>query len=203
MTKRAPLVLGSSSPRRQDLLRQLGYEFTIVRPEVPEILGEGERPQAYVSRLAAEKSAWVAGLCRDRGQADAVIVSADTVVVIDDRILEKPADDADACRMLGEITGRAHVVYTGVSVRRVADDHSEDFVVATTVHLQAMTPTEIAAYVRTGEPMDKAGSYAAQGLGAFMVERLEGSYTNVVGLPLTETVKVLTTIFSLPPPNLG
>ena len=187
-TARAPaLLLASRSPRRADLLRTLGVEFRLVDVEVDETPGRHEAPDAYVRRLAREKAR--------AGQAAAPaaslpVLAADTTVVLDGEILGKPVDDADARAMLARLAGRPHEVLTGVAV---LDGRGllVDTVVATRVRFRALTPAEIAAYVASGEPLDKAGAYGIQGLGGALVERIEGSYSNVVGLPLAETLALL------------
>ena len=187
-TARAPaLLLASRSPRRADLLRTLGVEFRLVDVEVDETPGRHEAPDAYVRRLAREKAR--------AGQAAAPaasppVLAADTTVVLDGEILGKPLDDADARAMLARLAGRPHEVLTGVAV---LDGRGllVDTVVATRVRFRALTPAEIAAYVASGEPLDKAGAYGIQGLGGALVERIEGSYSNVVGLPLAETLALL------------
>ena len=187
-TARAPaLLLASRSPRRADLLRTLGVEFRLIDVEVDETPGRHEAPDAYVRRLAREKAR--------AGQAAAPaasppVLAADTTVVLDGEILGKPLDDADARAMLARLAGRPHEVLTGVAV---LDGRGllVDTVVATRVRFRALTPAEIAAYVASGEPLDKAGAYGIQGLGGALVERIEGSYSNVVGLPLAETLALL------------
>jgi len=177
------LVLASASPRRNDLLGRLGLAFDVVAPDVDETPGLGEDPVVYVERVARAKATAVAG-------AGAVVLAADTTVVLDGIILGKPADGTDAARMLSALAGRTHDVLTGVAVRR-ADGHVESTVVRTAVTMTAMSEAEIAWYVGTGEPLDKAGAYALQGSGAVFVERIEGSASNVVGLPLATVAELL------------
>jgi septum formation protein len=168
------LVLASSSPRRLELLATLGLE-PLVRPaHVDESLHAGEDPLAYVQRLALDKARAVPG---------ETVVAADTTVEIDGTILGKPADRDDAAAMLAVLSGRTHRVHTGVAVRH-RDRQAVD-VVTTSVTFVDVTPAIIEWYLATGEPMDKAGAYAIQGAGAALVERIEGSVTNVIGLPLT------------------
>jgi len=189
-TARAPaLLLASRSPRRADLLRTLGVEFRLVDVEVDETPGRHEAPDAYVRRLAREKAR--AGQAAAPAPAASLpVLAADTTVVLDGEILGKPLDDADARAMLARLAGRPHEVLTGVAV---LDGRGllVDTVVATRVRFRALTPAEIAAYVASGEPLDKAGAYGIQGLGGALVERIEGSYSNVVGLPLAETLALL------------
>ena len=169
------LILASGSPRRLALLQELGLD-PIVRPaDIDETARAGEAAGAYVERLAIEKGAAVVGDAND------VIISADTIVVLDDALLGKPTDDADAATMLSSLSGRTHEVMTGVAVRR--NDSVESFVETTVVHFADMTNDEIAWYVGTGEPADKAGAYGMQGRGGAFVVSIEGSYDNVIGLP--------------------
>jgi septum formation protein len=182
---RAPqLVLASASPRRAALLARLGIE-PIVRPtDVDETPRRGEPPSDLVVRLADAKAA--AAL---RTGADEVVLAADTEVVVDGATLGKPRDRDDAAAMLQRLSGRTHQVLTGIAVRRGTQQAST--VVRTDVTFRELSEPEIAWYVATGEPDDKAGAYAIQGAGAVLVERIEGSDTNVVGLPLSATVALL------------
>ena len=181
------LILASGSPRRREFFTRMGWTFTVVKPGTEERVHPGETPEQYVRRNAEEKAADALALS---GIADrAVAVAADTIVVQDGRILEKPKDPADAHRMLRELSGRTHQVMTGLCIRTAAAMHSRT--VVTDVEFKPLTDAEIDAYIRTGEPMDKAGAYAIQGLAAYMIRSVRGSYTNVVGLPLAETVEAL------------
>ena len=181
------LILASGSPRRREFFTRMGWTFTVVKPGTEERVHPGETPENYVRRNAEEKAADALALS---GIADrAVAVAADTIVVQDGRILEKPKDPADAHRMLRELSGRTHQVMTGLCIRTAAAMHSRT--VVTDVEFKNLTDAEIDAYIRTGEPMDKAGAYAIQGLAAYMIRSVRGSYTNVVGLPLAETVEAL------------
>lgn len=189
------LVLGSSSPRRRDLLDAVGLSYAILKPETPEVPMPGELPEAYARRNAMEKAAWVVDHigAEDKRQPGIIVISADTIVVLDDKILEKPADAAHAKTMLHGLSGRWHTVISGVTLQS-AYGHSpqaETFAVQTRVLIKNLSKAEIESYVRTGEPLDKAGGYAAQGIGSYMVERIEGSYANVVGLPIAEVVQAL------------
>ncbi len=170
------LVLASQSPRRSELLRSAGFEFTVRAKEVDESLLEDEEPEAYVQRLAQNKSIAVAA------EPGELVLAADTVVVIDGEILGKPRDAEDATRMLRLLEGRRHEVMTGIALR-AGDQEVTDWSV-TRVWMTPMGNAEIADYVASGEPMDKAGAYAIQGLAARYVDKIEGSYTNVVGLPV-------------------
>jgi septum formation protein len=172
-----PFVLASASPRRQELLAAAGYLFTVRTADVDETPVGGETAEAYVARLAEAKARAV--LAR---HPDALVLGADTTVVVDGDILAKPADAADAARMLSRLQGRAHEVLTGVAL--VSARWSRVAVAATSVWFAPMTAGDIDAYVASGEPMDKAGAYAIQGRAARYVTRIEGSYSNVVGLPV-------------------
>ncbi len=180
------LILASSSPRRQQLLRQIGLEFDVVPSEVEEDFIDGEGPRDHVCRLAGLKARKVGKIYPHRW-----VIGADTVVSIDGMILGKPQTDRDAYGMLFTLSGRAHLVFTGVSLRHEAKGKGETIAVKTSVRIKTLNPEEITWYIRTGEPFDKAGGYAIQGIGGFMVQRIEGSYTNVVGLPLCELLEVL------------
>jgi septum formation protein len=170
------LVLASQSPRRREILRLAGIPFTVRVVEVDESVLDGEGPAEYVQRLAGAKAGAV------EAAKDETVLGADTTVVIDGEILAKPADAADARRMLAQLSGRRHEVLTGVCLRRGATATCE--FVATGVVFAALTAAEIDEYVASGEPMDKAGAYAIQGLASKFVERIEGDYFNVMGLPV-------------------
>ena len=182
------LILASASPRRAELLRAAGYAFDIVASEIDETIRGGESPSMYVRRLAAEKSAAVAR----RADADAIVLGADTTVVVYEEILAKPRDDGDAAGMLRKLSGRRHDVITGISLRRGAFELSR--VETTAVVFAPLTDEEIAWYVETGEGRDKAGAYAIQGFASRFIPRIEGSYTNVVGLPVAAVRELLTEI---------
>ncbi|MGD9611729.1 MAG: nucleoside triphosphate pyrophosphatase [Kiritimatiellia bacterium] len=192
------LVLASASPRRRGFLHQLGYHFEVVTPATEEKVRPGERPTDYVLRNAAEKSADVAG----RVAAGAVVIAADTVVVLRERIMEKPQSAADAHAMLRALSGQVHQVVTGFCVRgpdRTGAAAVRAQAVSTDVEFKELADAEIDAYIHSGEPMDKAGAYAIQGRAAYMIRQVRGSYTNVVGLPLTELVEILATEFGVEP----
>jgi septum formation protein len=173
------LVLASGSPRRRELLGRLGVEFTVRTASADETPLPGETPRALVERLALEKARIVA-------EPGAVILGADTVVAVDGAILGKPVDDAEARRMLERLSGRAHDVWTGVALVALDDGARREWVRAerSQVAFRALAAGEIAAYVASGEPHDKAGAYAIQGGAAGFVAALVGEETNVVGLPL-------------------
>ena len=178
------LVLASQSPRRSDLLAAAGFRFDVEPADIDERVWPGEEAAAHVARLAEAKARAVAD-----SRSDDWILGADTVVVVDGQILGKPVNDPDAARMLALLSGRAHIVLTGVSV--VHGGVSRTAVASTSVHLAPMTPADIAWYVTSGEPRDKAGAYAIQGLASRFVTRIDGSYSNVVGLPVTVVCALL------------
>ena len=184
MTGPARLVLASGSPRRHQLLRSVGVDFTAVAPDIDERPVDGEEPVPYVERLAREKAAAVTV-----GAGD-VVVAADTTVALGRQILGKPDDADDARRMLRELSGRAHDVHTAVAVR--VDGRVVTAVVTTRVSMIELSTEDIEWYVATGEPLDKAGAYAMQEGGGLFVERIEGSASNVVGLPLDVMAELLT-----------
>lgn len=181
------LYLASASPRRRELLLQIGVAHRRIDAPIDESVLPGEMPAAYVERLARAKAA--AGLAA-LGQGDACcVLGADTAVVLDGRILGKPESRADGLAMLAALSGRAHEVLTAVAVADGARCRAQ--VVSSRVHFRPIAPAEQQAYWNTGEPQDKAGGYAIQGLAAIFVDRLEGSYSAVVGLPLAETAALL------------
>lgn len=183
MTKRQ-LVLASGSPRRSALLAGIGLTFTVDPPDVDETPLPDERPENYVRRLSELKASAVAG---------EVVIAADTTVVLDGTILGKPTDEIEARSMLAALSGRSHQVLTGVTVRTACDPTPSHIttVTRTTVVFAALTTDDIDWYVASGEPMDKAGAYAIQGAGGAFVTRVDGSVTNVIGLPVAETLKML------------
>ena len=181
------LILASASPRRAELLRAAGYEFETVVAAVDERVRDGETPAEYVRRLAAEKSAAVQ-------TADLIILGADTTVVIDGEILGKPQDDDEAAAMLRRLAGRRHEVLTGVSIRH--GTHEVGRVESTAVWFSTLTNEDIAWYVASGEGRDKAGAYAIQGLASRFIPRIEGSYANVVGLPVAAVGELLRSVLA-------
>jgi len=185
------LVLASASPRRQELLRNAGIPFVVHPTEIPEIPNPSEDPHAFAERMAKEKAQSVL-----RQRPTDVILGADTVVLVDNQILGKPVDSTDATRMLRLLSGRTHTVITGVCLLRtgnralttdLCDSRSE----STVVIMDALTDYQIARYVATAEPMDKAGAYAIQGSASRWISRIEGDYFNVVGLPISLVFKML------------
>ncbi len=178
MSEEPPVVLASASPRRKDLLRQIGIEPQIRVADVDETPLPAETPAAFVERLARDKVLAVSSAVAP----DAIIIGADTAIELDGRIIGKPTDREDAIAILSQLSGRVHQVHTGVAVGRGAQ--RDTAVVSSKVHFRALSQREIEAYWRSGEPCDKAGAYAIQGLGAVFVERIEGSYSAIMGLPL-------------------
>lgn len=175
-----PIVLASASPRRKQLLDMLGIPVRVVPSHIPEVRRGGETPIDYVERLARQKAQSVSG---------PLVLGADTTVVLRDEILEKPADAADALRMLMKLQGRTHEVVTAVAV--VAGDTVRQATDITRVTFRAMAEEPLRAYVATGEPMDKAGAYGIQGYGAALVERIEGDFFGVMGLPVRLVLRLL------------
>jgi septum formation protein len=188
MTPSAKIVLASASPRRRELLAQVGLSAQVVPADVDETVLPGETPADHVVRLSEAKAAAVAGRPEVGGRW---FIGSDTVVVRDGTILGKPADAEEAAAMLRSLSGRSHEVVSGYAVHDRSSGRSLNGAVVTRVWFKPLTEQEIAGYLATGEPFDKAGAYAIQGLGAFMVPRIEGSYPNVVGLPLCEVIAAL------------
>jgi septum formation protein len=185
---RSRLVLASASPRRRELLRSRNVDFDVMPSDIPETVEAGEASAAFVQRMALEKAVAVArGLA-----ARAWVLGADTVVVIDDEILGKPRDPEEARVMLQRLAGRVHQVLTGVALIHPDGSAAAQFHVVTNVEMRTSSASERDAYVASGEPMDKAGAYAIQGGAARFVVRVDGSYSNVVGLPLDEVYALLT-----------
>lgn len=183
MTRKANLYLASSSPRREEILGALGLEFTVVSNEVDETPVDGESPSDMVLRLARAKALAV------DVEAPAVVIGADTAVVVDDVALGKPGNEEEAIMMLQRLSGRAHSVLTGVAVS--SPGGVQTILSTSTVRFRDIRQDEARAYWQSGEPCDKAGAYAIQGIGGIFVEKIEGSYSGVVGLPVFETVDLL------------
>ncbi|MBT2290504.1 septum formation inhibitor Maf [Paenibacillus albidus] len=176
------IILASGSPRRRELLSLLGLPFEVITSDADESTPPEWTPAEIVRGLALRKAEAVRAAA---GERDAVIVGSDTIVVLDDKVLGKPVDELDSKTMLAALQGRTHKVYTGVACIGLQDGRTSVDHRVTSVTMRAMNDVEIAAYIATGEPADKAGSYAIQGLGATLVDRIEGCYFNVVGLPLS------------------
>jgi septum formation protein len=183
MRDRPQLILASASPRRRNLLADLGLELVVRPVDVDETPEEGEEPLTYVLRLARQKA-------RAKAHPGELVLAADTVVVLDGDLLGKPADEAEARSMLARLAGRRHTVFTGQALYDPGHEREQVWVEASEVQIALLTEEEIAWYVATGETMDKAGSYAVQGIGALFVEAVDGNYTNVVGLPLPATYRL-------------
>jgi septum formation protein len=175
------IILASASPRRAELLRSAAIPFTVDVADIAEDLKAGEKPVEHAARLAREKAEVVAN--RNPGK---IVLGADTIVLVDDQILGKPRDPADAKRMLGLLSGRAHQVITGVAIVFLESDYRklETRSEKTEVFFDKLTPADIEAYIATREPMDKAGAYAIQGIASRWITKIEGDYANVVGLPV-------------------
>ena len=182
------IYLASSSPRRRDLLSQLGVSFQILDPEVDESIRGAETPDALVRRLAALKADAGRRLLDDKGSAD-LVLGADTIVVLDNQVLGKPRDAAHACELLTGLSGRCHRVLSAVAL--ASADGTGMRLSESRVCFREVTRRECEAYAATGEPLDKAGGYAIQGRAAAFVRDLQGSYSGVVGLPLFETAELL------------
>ncbi|HSM87239.1 MAG TPA: Maf family protein [Candidatus Limnocylindrales bacterium] len=183
--QKPPLVLASASPRRQELLREAGIAFEVDPAHIPEERRQGEAPLDYALRLAREKALAVA-----RKQPHRHVLGADTIVVAGDEVLEKPRDHDDAARMLRLLSGRGHQVTTAVCLA-LPDGRTDTRACTTQVFFREIQEQEIERYVTSGEPMDKAGGYAIQGGAARWTDRMEGEYSNVVGLPLSLVTEML------------
>lgn len=180
------IILASQSPRRRYLLERAGLRFKVIPSDLDEGSIPVAPPEEYVRRLATAKAADIA-----RRHPNSWVIGADTVVVVDNRLLGKPASMREARAMLRRLSGRMHYVLTGVCICRLADQRFFADTVKTDVLFKDLTDAEIDWYIRTGEPFDKAGAYAIQGIGTFLVRRINGSYTNVVGLPVCEVIEFL------------
>jgi septum formation protein len=190
------IILASTSPRRIELMKQVGLVCEVIAPNADETPRRGEKPAALVARLAREKAASVASTI----EGNSIIVAADTIVVDPSgrKILGKPTSVADARKMLSMLAGRKHTVLTGYCISETGENaYQKVRVVKSTVVMRKLSRAQIEAYVATGEPMDKAGSYAAQGLGMALIEKINGSYANVVGLPVSQLWMDLETHFGM------
>jgi septum formation protein len=184
------LILASSSPRRAEILANAGLPFSVLSSAVDESPYPGESPSALVQRLANAK----ADLVTARAVGPAIVLAADTVVVLDDKILGKPGSVEEARHMLQQLSGRTHSVLTGVALVRLPDGERRQFTESTLVHFRPITDEELSSYLATEEPYDKAGAYAIQGVAGRYIPRLEGCYFNVVGLPLSRVLTELQTL---------
>lgn len=180
------IILASNSPRRRYLLKNAGMEFEIIPSRINEENFQDENPEIFVKILANAKAADVS-----QKHPDSWVIGADSIVLINDTILEKPSTVSDARRMLNLLSGNTHVVLTGYAIRCERKSHFFSDVVSTHVTFKSLTTDEIEWYIQTSEPYDKAGGYAIQGLGSFMIKSINGSYTNVVGLPICEVIEHL------------
>lgn len=178
------IILASASPRRKELLETAGAEFEIIVADVDESVPEGTKPEDAAIMTAEKKALAVA-----ESHKDSVVIGADTIVVAGEKILGKPTDKTDACRMLSMLSGVEHKVITGVCL--ACEDKKITFAQVSKVKFYDLTDDEINAYVETGEPMDKAGAYGIQGKGCVLVEKIEGDYFNIVGLPVARVMKEL------------
>ena len=192
-TPDAPLILASASPRRRELLQNAGLRFRVIPSQTAEEVRPGEAPRDYVQRTARDKARAVA-----RDHPAAWILAADTIVEIDGQILGKPRDEADGRRMLGLLSGRHHRVMTAFVV--LGAEHQVERLVTSTVRFKPLSEAQIGAYLASGEPADKAGAYAIQGQGRALVADMQGSYTNVVGLPMDEVLACLQALGIQTPP---
>jgi nucleoside triphosphate pyrophosphatase len=186
MSSHGTIILASASPRRTELMALAGIQFSVVPADINEAVLPGEKPAEHVMRLSREKADAVAGMTNGR-----FFIGADTVVVLDDRIMGKPADEAEAFRMLSALSGRNHEVITGFSVFDKVSEIHLSRCVHTEVTFKELNEREIRAYIASGCPMDKAGAYAMQGGAVHFIRSICGSYTNVIGLPMTELYETL------------
>jgi septum formation protein len=185
ITSNAPLILASASPRRREILQSLGLKFKIIPAHVNEDYLAGESPAKHVSRLSYNKAIAVA-----LKYQNAWVLGADTIVVIDGMILGKPKNKAQAHKMLRKLSGREHKVFTGFTIAHVAVKVYQTQVVQSAVRFKMISPEEMKWYIACDEPYDKAGGYAIQGKGAYFIQSIRGSYTNVIGLPLCEVIEI-------------
>jgi len=186
------LILASESPRRYELLKQVGLDFDVIPSGIEEDYIKGESPRKHVLRLAEAKALDVGNQHPDRW-----IIAADTIVCVDHSILGKPKSREEAKKMLRRLSGKGHRVLTGFSVHHLKKRKGDREAVQTAVRVKKLTQAEMEWYIRTGEPFDKAGGYAVQGIGSFMIESIKGSYTNVVGLPIYELIQMLSRLGAL------
>ena len=188
-TQSPSIYLASRSPRRAELLQQMGVLFTVVPADIDETPHAMERSDAYVKRLAIEKAQAGYALVLQKAWFEMPVLAADTTVSIDGEILGKPQDDGDAYRMLSLMSGRWHEVHTGIAVAQAG--HVAMEISSTMVQMADLSDAVIRAYIASGEPKDKAGAYGIQGIAGSLIKRIEGSYSGVMGLPVYETAKLL------------
>lgn len=184
--KNADFILASASPRRQVLLAQIGLSFVVVPSRLQEINQPGMKPHVHATYFAGAKAREVA-----HRHPDKWVLGADTIVILGQEILGKPADSTEAFSILTRLAGRSHCVITGICLIHLSNEVVESEWVETEVFMRSLSVADIEGYIKTGEPMDKAGAYGIQGIGGCLVQRIEGSYSNVVGLPLCETLELL------------
>ncbi len=184
--KTEAFILASGSPRRRELLRQIGFSFTVIPSRLEETNQRGMEPRGHATYYAKEKAKEVA-----QRYPEQWVLAADTIVVVAEEILGKPANVTEATAMLSRLSGRSHHVITGVCLLHAQCGVEESQTVETEVFMRRLDAADIEGYIATGEPMDKAGAYGIQGIGGCLVQRIEGSYSNVVGLPLCEIVELL------------
>lgn len=195
MTSSKPrLILASGSPRRRDLLEESGFDFTVIKPEVEEV----EDLSIPIRELTAHNARLKAEAVASQLPED-VVIAADTLVLLNDQVLSKPLDTEHATRMLEMLNGNSHQVFTAVTILQKSTDTEIDFTVTTDVHFKSLSPEECAAYHDKIDAMDKAGAYAAQEHGELIIDRIEGSMTNVIGLPMDEVKAVLEESFGITP----
>lgn len=188
------MILASASPRRKDILSNIGVKFGIFTADCDEYIEEGTEPENAVMLLSMKKCAASAKYFSGE---DKIVIGADTVVVFENEILTKPKDKEDAHIMLKRLSGKTHSVLTGVSILRTSDAKCESFYEKTDVKFKDLTDEEISAYIATGEPLDKAGSYGIQGIGSVFIEKIDGDYFNVVGLPVSRLCEKLKNEFGI------
>lgn len=181
-----PFILASASPRRQELLRSVGLKFKTIPAHINEIYLDGESPQQHVKRLASDKAMVIA-----KKYPKAMVLGADTIVVIDRLILGKPKNKTQARKMLQKLSGREHKVFTGFTIAHAGANIHSTKIIQSAVQFKTISPKEMDWYVACDEPYDKAGGYAVQGKGAYFIQSICGSYTNVIGLPLCEVLEEL------------
>jgi len=191
-------ILASKSPRRYELLKQVGLDFDVIPSGIEEDYIKGESPRKHVLRLAEAKALDVGNQYPDRW-----VIAADTIVYVDHSVLGKPKDREEAKKMLRRLSGREHRVLTGFSVHNLEEGKGDRETVQTAVKVKRLTQPEMDWYMKTGEPFDKAGGYAIQGIGSFMIESIKGSYTNVVGLPICELIQMLSRLEAITISELG
>ena len=190
------IILASGSPRRKELFKRMGLNFAVRESRAEETIEEGLPPFFVVEQLSLLKASSVAKMVKSEGK-DALIIGADTVVVSENVILTKPRDEADAVNILRSLSGKWHSVLTGVTVMNTKNAKSESFFAETKVHFINLSEEEIYAYVKTGEPLDKAGAYGIQEKGSLFVDAISGDYFNVVGLPVCKLAQVLKREFQI------